>query len=66
MKGGWELFAALGIDPGKVGCQYFETSQYMFYQRQIDPSAYLVLWQVGVAGDKSGTTTPPFFSQMDD
>ena len=47
------LHAELGIDPGKVGCQYFETSQYMFYQRQIDSSAYLVLWQVGVAGDKS-------------
>lgn len=47
------LHAELGIDPGKVGCQYFETSQYMFYQRNIDPTAYLVLWQVGVAGDKS-------------
>lgn len=47
------LHAELGIDPGKVGCQYFETSQYMFYQRHIDPGAYLVLWQVGVAGDKS-------------
>ena len=47
------LHAALGIDPGKVGCQYFETSQYMFYQRNIDPTAYLVLWQVGVAGDTS-------------
>jgi len=47
------LHAALGIDPGKVGCQYFETSQYMFYQRNTDPTAYLVLWQVGIAGDKS-------------
>lgn len=47
------LHAQLGIDPGKVGCQYFETSQFMFYQRQIDPTAYLVLWQVGIAGDKS-------------
>lgn len=47
------LHAALGIDPGKVGCQYFEASQYMFYQRQIDPTAYLVLWQVGIAGDQS-------------
>ncbi|WP_306520179.1 SAM-dependent methyltransferase [Rheinheimera sp.] len=47
------LHAELGIDPGKVGCQYFETSQYMFYQRNIDPTAYLVLWQVGIAGDKS-------------
>src|SRR3546814_6107180 len=25
----------------------------MFYHRRIDPSAYLVLWQVGVAGDRS-------------
>jgi len=47
------LHAELGIDPGKVGCQYFEASQYMFYQRNIDPTAYLVLWQVGIAGDKS-------------
>jgi uncharacterized protein YabN with tetrapyrrole methylase and pyrophosphatase domain len=47
------LHAELGIDPGKVGCQYFETSQLMFYQRNIDPTAYLVLWQVGIAGDQS-------------
>ena len=25
----------------------------MFYRRRIDPSAYLVLWQVGVAGDRT-------------
>lgn len=47
------LYAHLGIDPGKVGNQNFEASQFMFYQRKIDPSAYLVLWQVGIAGDKS-------------
>ncbi|MBR9728527.1 SAM-dependent methyltransferase [Shewanella intestini] len=47
------LFADLGIDPGKVGCQHYEASQFMFYQRVIDPSAYLILWQVGIAGDKS-------------
>ncbi|MDO6617755.1 SAM-dependent methyltransferase [Shewanella sp. 5_MG-2023] len=47
------LYADLGIDPGRVGCQHFEASQFMFYQRKIDASAYLVLWQVGVAGDKS-------------
>ena len=45
------LFADLNIDPGKVGCQQFEASQFMFYQRVIDPSAYLILWQVAVAGD---------------
>jgi precorrin-3B methylase len=43
------LYADLGIDPGRYGCQHFEASQLMLYRRRIDPSAYLVLWQVGVA-----------------
>ncbi len=47
------LYADLRIDPGKVGCQHYEASQFMFYKRLIDPSAYLVLWQVSIAGDKS-------------
>lgn len=47
------LYADLGIDPGKVGCQHYEAGQLMLYRRTIDPSAYLVLWQVGVAGDRS-------------
>lgn len=45
------LFADLAIDPGRYGCQNFETTQLMIYQRRIDPSAYLILWQAGVAGD---------------
>jgi uncharacterized protein YabN with tetrapyrrole methylase and pyrophosphatase domain len=47
------LYADLGIDPGTYGCQHYEASQFMFYRRRIDPSAYLILWQVGVAGDRS-------------
>lgn len=47
------LYADLGIDPGTFGCQHYEASQFMFYRRRIDPSAYLVLWQVGHAGDRS-------------
>ena len=47
------LYADLGIDPGRYGCAHYEASQFMFYQRRIDPSAYLILWQVGVAGDQS-------------
>jgi hypothetical protein len=47
------LYADLGIDPGTFGCQHYEASQFMFYQRVIDPSAYLILWQIGVAGDRS-------------
>lgn len=47
------LYADLGIDPGKTGCAHFEASQFMFYQRKIDSAAYLVLWQLGIAGDVS-------------
>ncbi|MDO6613824.1 SAM-dependent methyltransferase [Shewanella sp. 1_MG-2023] len=47
------LIADLAIDPGRFGCQQFEASQFMFYKRQYDPSCYLVLWQIGLAGDKS-------------
>lgn len=47
------LYADLGIDPGTFGCQHYEASQFMFYKRRIDPSAYLILWQIGVAGDRS-------------
>lgn len=47
------LFADLAIDPGRYGCQHFETTQLMIFQRRIDPTAYLILWQAGVAGDLS-------------
>lgn len=47
------LYADLGIDPGNFGCQHLEASQLLFYERVIDTSGYLVLWQVGVVGDRS-------------
>jgi hypothetical protein len=47
------LYADLGIDPGRFGCQHFEASQLLFYERRIDPAGYLVLWQVGLVGDWS-------------
>jgi len=50
------LYADLGIDPGTYGCQHYEASQFMFYTRRIDPSAYLILWQIGIAGDRSLST----------
>lgn len=45
------LHADLQIDPAKVGCCYMEASQLLFYRRTIDVTAYLVLWQVALAGD---------------
>ena len=49
------LYADLGLDPGRYGCQHFEASQILLYERRIDLSAYVVLWQVGVVGDESLT-----------
>lgn len=45
------LYADMGIDPGDYGCQHYEASQFLFYQRAYDPSAYLILWQIALAGD---------------
>jgi hypothetical protein len=49
------LYADVGIDPGRFGCQHFEASQLLFYERRIDNTGYLVLWQVGLVGDWSLT-----------
>ncbi|MBL4661293.1 MAG: hypothetical protein JKY19_13125 [Alcanivoracaceae bacterium] len=57
------LYADLGIDPGKYGCSHFEASQYMFRNKIFDASSYLILWQFGIAGDKSlakFSTTPKY------
>lgn len=51
------LYADLGIDPGRTGCQHYEASQFVFYRRAVDPCAHLVLWQVGVVGDRSFSRT---------
>jgi hypothetical protein len=47
------LYADLGFDPGRFGCQHYEASQLLFYDRRIDRTGYLVLWQVGLVGDRS-------------
>lgn len=47
------LYADLGIDPGRQGCQHYEASQLLFCETPLNPGAYLVLWQVGLVGDRS-------------
>ena len=47
------LYADMGIDPGDYGCQHYEASQVVFSERRLDPSAYLILWQIALAGDIS-------------
>jgi uroporphyrin-III C-methyltransferase len=53
------LFADLGIDPGDLGCQAYEASQFMFYQHSINNKAALILWQIGVVGDETLTKLEP-------
>ena len=45
------LVADLGIDPGACGMQSMEATQFMIYQRVIDPTSLFVVWQIGIAGD---------------
>ncbi len=49
------LYADVGFDPGSSGCQSFEASQFMFYNHVVDPTAYLILWQIGIAGEHTLT-----------
>ncbi|WP_199100521.1 SAM-dependent methyltransferase [Dyella sp. ASV21] len=60
------LYADLGIDPGRFGCQHFEASQLLFYERRIDATGYLVLWQAALVGDWSLTRfeTGPAYKQV--
>lgn len=49
------LFADLGIDPAAAGCQSYEATDFLFSERRVEPSAALVLWQVGVVGNATFT-----------
>ena len=45
------LFAELGLDPSRSGCQSYEATDFLVYRRRFDPSSALVLWQAGVIGN---------------
>ena len=47
------LFADLGVNPGDVGCQSFEATDFLGCRRRFDPTSALILWQVGVLGESS-------------
>ena len=46
------LFADMGLDPGTSGCVHYEATQFMVNKKVLDTSALLILWQVGMAGDR--------------
>lgn len=44
------LFADLKIDPSTYGCQSFEASDFLIYQRQLDPTCHVIFWQIDAIG----------------
>jgi uncharacterized protein YabN with tetrapyrrole methylase and pyrophosphatase domain len=60
------LYADVGIDPGRFGCQHLEASQLLFYEHRLNPVGYVVLWQVALVGDWSLTRfqTGPAYRQV--
>jgi uncharacterized protein YabN with tetrapyrrole methylase and pyrophosphatase domain len=45
------LFADLGLDPGKNGCQSFEATDFLIRRRRFDPHSALILWQIAMVGN---------------
>lgn len=50
------LYADLGFDPARSGCQTYEAQDFLLYARRIDPTAVLILWQMAALGDTSRST----------
>jgi uroporphyrin-III C-methyltransferase len=46
------LFADLGVDPGEVGLQSYEATEFMTRGTRPDPTAALVLWQLHLIGQR--------------
>jgi uncharacterized protein YabN with tetrapyrrole methylase and pyrophosphatase domain len=47
------LYADLGVDPGRLGCQSYEVTDFLIHARRFDRTAALILWQIAVVGDQS-------------
>jgi tetrapyrrole (corrin/porphyrin) methylase-like protein len=45
------LFADLGVDPARDGCQSFEATDFLVRPRNFDATSVLILWQIGVIGE---------------
>jgi len=45
------LFADIGIDPARYGCQSYEATDFLANGKSIDPASSVVLWQIGVLGN---------------
>jgi uncharacterized protein YabN with tetrapyrrole methylase and pyrophosphatase domain len=45
------LFADLCVDPAARGCHSHEATRFVLFNKPVDPTSALVLWQVGMFGD---------------
>jgi len=52
------LFADLGIDPARNGCQSFEATDFLIHKRKFDTGCALILWQIGCIGDFTFSLEP--------
>lgn len=52
------LYADLGLDPGRVGCQHHEATQLLVYERLLDPTSLLIIWQPAFVGDLAFAAHP--------
>lgn len=57
------LIADLGVDPARSGWQSYEASYFLHRRPALEPTSALVLWQVGVVGEREyspGGSNPGF------
>lgn len=47
------LFADLEVDPSATGCQSYDATDLLRNRRLLDPSAALIVWQIGIVGDRT-------------
>ena len=47
------LYADLKVDPGQFGCFHVEATELLLYDKIIDPTAHLCIWQPGMIGNRS-------------
>ncbi|XOV79411.1 MAG: SAM-dependent methyltransferase [Aestuariibacter sp.] len=45
------LYADLDLDPAETGCQSYEATRFLMTRREVDNSAALILWQLGLTGE---------------
>ena len=58
------IFAELGIDPGTYGLQTFEATYFLRQTINFDPRCYVILWQIGVIGQKDFSQNPNITNEL--